>query len=491
MQPLQHLSSLRFDESSIESDEPDPIVVQERFEVSYHICDNVSKRGKAKLFDTAGYEYNFHRRNNAGITWRCSVRNKKEKCGVLVKQKKNKFARVGRQTHLHAPKYGVQKLATGRKKAKLNGLENPFTPASHIVRDTIMNDIGPGDCEALPNFESLVRSINDHRTNQRPKDPKDKNFELEVENIPDDFLLEDLFLNGERHIIFSTKQQLNLLTRAKTWFVDGTFKFVKPPFTQLFSIHAFAKSNDELLQIPLVYCLMSRRQTSDYKAVFQAIVASFQSQPKLRRVVLDFEAAVWNSLKIVFPTAEIRGCSFHFTQAVYRKLQNIGLQCAYQNDKSVRQYLRKLMALCYVPATHIRPLFQALAQQSHAPAFQELLIYMRQTWIESTLFKPENWSVYGLPFRTNNDVEGWHHKINRKTRPNTPFYLLVKVLHEEAVQIPSNIELLNQKKLKRRLRKKYVKQNKKVFDLWKEYASGNKSAKKLLQACSYLVAAYE
>ena len=102
-----------------------------------------------------------------------------------------------------------------------------------------------------------------------------------VECLPDDFLLKDI-INDERHVILATKKQLNLLKRAKTWFVGGTFKFVKPPFVQLFSFHAFVKFNDEMIQAPLLFCFMSRRQTSDYTYILGSIVTSFESPPQVK-----------------------------------------------------------------------------------------------------------------------------------------------------------------------------------------------------------------
>ena len=372
------------------------------------------------------------------------------------------------------------------------GKTKPFTPASHIIRDVRKDDIGPAQCEALPPIESVIRSVNDYRKNGRPKDPTTKDFDLKVEAISDDFLLEDIIMNGERHVIFSTKQQLKLLEHAKTWFVDGTFKFVKALFKQLFSIHAMVRSNEDVLQVPLACILMSRRQACDYQLILEAIVASFAAPPRLKRVILDFEAAIWVAMETVFPNAELRGCSFHFTQAIYRKVQNLGLQSAYQGEQSVCRFVKKLIALCYIPSAHIRPLFSSLARETDDnQSLQELVHYIRSTWIEASVFKPENWSVNGLPFRTNNDVEGWHNRINKKTKPNTPFYLLIQVLNEEARQIRTNVELLSQKKLKRRLRAKYVKLNKRIFKLWDNYEKGKKSAKNLLRACSHLVAGYE
>ena len=72
------------------------------------------------------------------------------------------------------------------------------------------------------------------------------------------------------------------------------------------------------------------------------------------------------------------------------------------------------MALYYMPETHIRSLVTDLQTEANSPALQELVNYIKTTWIYSSLFPSENWSVFNLPFCTNNDVEGWHHRMNKK-----------------------------------------------------------------------------
>ena len=50
--------------------------------------------------------------------------------------------------------------------------------------------------------------------------------------------------------MFATEQQLQYLARAKNWYVDGTFKLCRPPFTQLLTVNAFVKQDDHAKQVP-------------------------------------------------------------------------------------------------------------------------------------------------------------------------------------------------------------------------------------------------
>ena len=61
--------------------------------------------------------------------------------------------------------------------------------------------------------------------------------------------------------MLASPNMLQLLSTACHWYMDGMFKVVGKPFTQLYSIHMFVKADDDSVkQLPLLFILMNRRR---------------------------------------------------------------------------------------------------------------------------------------------------------------------------------------------------------------------------------------
>lgn len=97
-------------------------------------------------------------------------------------------------------------------------------------------------------------------------------------------------------MIFATSQQLDLLNRAKSWYVDATFKLCRQPFSQLSTVNALVKAEDYTKQVPLVFVLMSGKKKLDNRGVFLKLLELLPS-PAVKLVALDFECAVWKVLR--------------------------------------------------------------------------------------------------------------------------------------------------------------------------------------------------
>ena len=204
------------------------------------------------------------------------------------------------------------------------------------------------------------------------------------------------------------------------------------------TVNAFVRSDDHAKQVPLLFVLMSGRKKNDYKKVLKRLLEILPSAPAVRQVTLDFERAVWAALRDVIPHAKLHGCVFHWTQALWRKVQQ----------------------------------------------FTE---YVNNTWINGT-WGPSDWTAFKKAIRTNNDVEGWHNALNRRAsgRGQLPLYLLIKFLHKEATLTALHIRLVSERKLKRIQRRKYRELQANLFELWDQYEAKERSAKRLLKACSHL-----
>ena len=123
------------------------------------------------------------------------------------------------------------------------------------------------------------------------------------------------------------------------------------------------------------------------------------------------------------------------------------------------------MALSFLPHSGILEMFGVLSAQAQDPSLLELLGYIKLQWIETDIFPPKNWSIFEQAVRTNNDIEGWRHALNRHAGGghNLALYLLIEILEREARITNLNIRLVSERKLKRIQRKTCRNQQEKLF----------------------------
>jgi len=68
---------------------------------------------------------------------------------------------------------------------------------------------------------------------------------------------------------------------------------------------------------------MSGRKKRDHKSVLEALLSILPYQPRVKKVTLDFEKGMWSVVCQVPPDTELMGCSFHWTQALWRMVSTM------------------------------------------------------------------------------------------------------------------------------------------------------------------------
>lgn len=137
-------------------------------------------------------------------------------------------------------------------------------------------------------------------------------------------------------------------------------------------------------------------------------------------ITVDFEKAMLNAISVQFPGASVKGCFFHFTQCIFRAVQNHGFKLRYETDPEFALRIRMLSAIAFVPPNFVVEVFEELCDGILPIEAQAVIDYFEDTWIgcphrrqrRPPKYAWETWNIYSrttdvLP-RTINSVEGWH-----------------------------------------------------------------------------------
>ena len=190
------------------------------------------------------------------------------------------------------------------------GSKEQHTSASVLIDDQLLVDNDLLAC--MPKKSLLIDYINKCRASGRPCDVTGSSFQINLEHIATNFMRADISVDGARHVIFMTDKQVEIMSNAKVWYLDGTFRIINRPFHQLFGIHCFVKSGQCTKQFPVCFVFITHRRYDDYVSVLSAI-KDLLPQVCLVRCMLDYKKQAWRAIEHVFHV-EVKGCLFHYSQ---------------------------------------------------------------------------------------------------------------------------------------------------------------------------------
>ena len=222
----------------------------------------------------------------------------------------------------------------------------------------------------------------------------------------------------DRTMIFSSRYALTALESVSHIGTDGTFKLSPNLWTQLITIHGVYPGAGS---IPYVFGLLPNKSHATYLKFFKQVKVVCPSLSP-RSCIADFEVALQNAVKCVFPDIQIHGCLFHLSQSCHRKICDIGSKMRYINDKEFQLKIKSFCALAFLRPESVIAGFEMLIEDDDVPA--AFITYFEANYIgvlrgrglrqrrEKPIYPIPVWNVESrvredLP-RSNNSIEAFH-----------------------------------------------------------------------------------
>ena len=122
--------------------------------------------------------------------------------------------------------------------------------------------------------------------------------------------------------------------------MDGTFLTVTPQFAQLYTIHGLGRGR----HIVGAYEQLPNKRMDTYNE-FLTQIRSLTNHVNPQSAMTDFEQSMMGALDQVYPVVPQKGCLFHSSKTVYKRVQDEDMSQLYMNDEDFRTNIRMISAL--------------------------------------------------------------------------------------------------------------------------------------------------
>ncbi|KRY30779.1 hypothetical protein T01_6511 [Trichinella spiralis] len=169
--------------------------------------------------------------------------------------------------------------------------------------------------------------------------------------------------------------------------------------------------------------------------------------------------------------------TIHVFIAVLRKVTDLGMQISYIHEAETKKKVKMLLAAAFLPLHDIPAAVELLGRDAIG-SVAVLFNYFRVEWMPPD--RLPLWNVYNVNICTNNDLEGWHFKMNRFAgKRHIGFYELLQLLIDEQGRVTANdLHIKN---------KKYEQLQQRITALTAEYDGDTRTMQQFLSAVAYLV----
>lgn len=129
---------------------------------------------------------------------------------------------------------------------------------------------------------------------------------------------------------------------------------------------------------------MTKRTAKSYEALFRFIERKvFRLKPS--EIITDFEGGLRKALKIVYPNIILRGCWFHYCQAIRKKCRKLGLQSFFESNIEAHNIYHQLLILPLLPPENFSEGYGIIKRRARAEGLlqrlRSLFNYFDSYWL--------------------------------------------------------------------------------------------------------------
>lgn len=289
----------------------------------------------------------------------------------------------------------------------------------------------------LPSFVSFKSSLyreklKVHRTYKTTagKATLDGNYTETVDGR--DFLALDVESPQGSIICFATEEGLSRLSSAQELLFDGAASTC-PSAGSVYLTTSVAVKGENVI---VGYFLLPGGTKTIYALALSELLNCIEElslpRPNPSYVRSDFDPALVQALGQVFPAAKHRGCHFQFAQEVWRYVQRLGLAKHYNDDKAVREFVKKTVALAFLPSSFVHVAWRQLKDEvSVIDTLEGFVDYFETTWILGD-YDVSQWNQHGnRGCLTSHRKELLHRKMSQVIGASRPDILKFAVVAKQ------------------------------------------------------------
>ena len=234
-------------------------------------------------------------------------------------------------------------------------------------------------------------------------------------------------------MIFQSEYQASLhLKYPEKLFSDGTFYSAPKLAYQLLITRVYSKELNKFFTTS--FSLLTNKEQNTYYQVFNTIKNHIFSLNKNKKYCpsefpADFEIAMSNAFKSVFPDSKIKYCLWHFERNLEINKNKICYKEVNEN-KDIFILYKCITKLPYIDPHYLEDLYLLIKTKSNNRNFLEFLKYFYKTYFLK--YPVENWNYFdNIEDTTNNRCESYNHHLYSYFNKKPTFYKLLFILREE------------------------------------------------------------